>query len=233
MATTQTTNLNLYKPEVGGEEDDWGGMLNDNMQALDDWSATVALWANDLSDLANKQTARTNLGLGTAAVYNDSRYLVGANDLSEINTAARKTSARANIGANNAANLTEGKLPDARLSSNVLLQTSTTVTLNGAFGALQLELVKQGRVVTARTVSTNGFSHTSGSPVNAATAIPSSYRPASSIYTAVAAGSSYIMNAGMLSTGIFTVSYRNYSGTLTSRSNTDGTNIVLSWLAAS
>ena len=80
---TDTTYLGLGKPTVGADSDDWGGILNADLDQLD------ALWANlgnnafgtaaakavgffaqpanNLSDLPSATTARTNLGLGPLA----------------------------------------------------------------------------------------------------------------------------------------------------------------------
>lgn len=51
--------------------------------------------ANDLSDLTSASTARTNLGLGTAAVEADTKYAHRANDLSDL---ASASTARTNLG---------------------------------------------------------------------------------------------------------------------------------------
>lgn len=56
--------------------------------------------ASNLSDLANTTTARTNLGLGTAAVQADTRYNHRANNLSDVASAA---TARTNLGLGTAA----------------------------------------------------------------------------------------------------------------------------------
>lgn len=56
--------------------------------------------ASNLSDLNNATTARTNLGLGTAAVEADTRYAHRANDLSDLASAA---TARTNLGLGTAA----------------------------------------------------------------------------------------------------------------------------------
>ena len=51
--------------------------------------------SNNLSDLANVSTARTNLGLGTAAQQNTSAFLLTSNNLSDLGSA---TTARTNLG---------------------------------------------------------------------------------------------------------------------------------------
>lgn len=53
------------------------------------------LASNNLSDLASASTARTNLGLGTAAVQNNAFFLQSANNLSDLASAA---TARTNLG---------------------------------------------------------------------------------------------------------------------------------------
>ncbi len=56
--------------------------------------------AENLADLANVVTARSNLGLGTAAVENVSAFLQPANNLSDVSNAA---TARTNLGLGSAA----------------------------------------------------------------------------------------------------------------------------------
>lgn len=41
LAATQTTNVQLYKPTVGGDTDVWGERLNDNADTLEAW---LMLW---------------------------------------------------------------------------------------------------------------------------------------------------------------------------------------------
>lgn len=52
FAATQTTNVQLYKPTVGGDADVWGSRLNDNADTLESWlsvwdaQATIAVPTN-------------------------------------------------------------------------------------------------------------------------------------------------------------------------------------------
>jgi hypothetical protein len=62
--------------------------------------SSLLLKANNLSDLASASTARTNLGLGTAAVQANSFFLQSANNLSDLGSSS---TARTNLGLGTAA----------------------------------------------------------------------------------------------------------------------------------
>lgn len=70
MAVSYTLNYNWTKPQVGGSTDAWGGLLNTDLDDIDTTMKAVstvanaaAAKANNLSDLTNAGTARTNLGV--------------------------------------------------------------------------------------------------------------------------------------------------------------------------
>lgn len=73
-----------------------GGTLNTTAITFNQATASGALLAaNNLSDLSNAGTARTNLGLGTSATHPASDFLQASNNLSDLANAA---TARSNIG---------------------------------------------------------------------------------------------------------------------------------------
>lgn len=70
-----TPNYSWAYPTVNADADAWGTELNNmaiaidaSLKTVDDSVAAKLVKASNLSDLASASTARTNLGLGTAAV---------------------------------------------------------------------------------------------------------------------------------------------------------------------
>ncbi len=79
MADTTTTNYGYVKPEIGGSDNTWGGKIHTNWDQIDAdlkavsnvanaITAAALLIANNLSDLGDVPTARSNLGLGALAL---------------------------------------------------------------------------------------------------------------------------------------------------------------------
>jgi len=117
MTDATTTHYGWAYPTVNADADSWGATLNTAIIAIDAQTfanADAALQKSaNLSDLANAATARTNLGLGTAATEASGTFdaagaagaaqaasLEKASNLSDLANAA---TARANLGLGSAA----------------------------------------------------------------------------------------------------------------------------------
>ena len=166
MATTQTTELQLFKPEIGGEEDTWGQLLNTNMDEIDAHAASVnttlgmlgtaateadtkyAHRANNLSDLQSASSARTSLGLGTAATQADTKYNHRANNLSDV---ANQSTARGNLGLGTAAVQNDTRYNHR---SNNLSDVANAATARVNLGAHDAANLTTGVLLTQRVPTT-------------------------------------------------------------------------------
>lgn len=78
-------------------------------------NARYAQRSNNLSDLSSASTARTNLGLGTAATQNTGVFLQTANNLSDVTA----STARSNLGIGNVENKSSATIRGELTSGNV------------------------------------------------------------------------------------------------------------------
>lgn len=100
----------------------------------------------NLSDLASASTARTNLGLGSAALLASTAVAQTANNLSDIASAA---TARTNLGlatvasSGSASDLATGTLPAARLPAPQIQAVTSSATVTPTFSNDQVNITAQ------------------------------------------------------------------------------------------
>ena len=120
MADTNTTNLNLVKPEVGASTDSWGTKWNSNADAVDALfdAGPVLKVAKGGTGAATAAGARTNLGLGGLAVLN----AVGASEITDGSVGTAEIAAGA---------VTTAKIADAQVTTAKIASASVTTALIG------------------------------------------------------------------------------------------------------
>jgi hypothetical protein len=106
-----------------------GGTLGTTAISFNQSSASGALLSsNNLSDVGNAATARTNLGLGTSATHASGDFALTANNLSDLANAA---SARTNLGLGTSSTHAAG---DFMLSANNLADLASAATARTNLG---------------------------------------------------------------------------------------------------
>lgn len=181
MTDSTTTNYSWSYPTYGADADTWGTTLNTTIIAIDSQMKTNAdaavQVANNLSDVT-AATARTNLGLGTAAVKAESYFLVAGNNLSDVTAAT----ARTNLGLGTAAvkdtGTTTGSIPVLHgdgVENSILVWVSGEVAFPSiSYSSLLLNSNNLSDVSSASTARTNlGLGSIATKNITVSTSTPS------------------------------------------------------------
>lgn len=114
MADTNTTNLNLVKPEVGASSDSWGTKINSDLDTIDGLFDTgpVLKLTKGGTGASSAEQARINLGLGSLAT-------MSAINTGQINDGA-VTTAKIATGAVTTALIGDGQVTTAKVADNAV-----------------------------------------------------------------------------------------------------------------
>lgn len=170
-ATKQSTVAdNLYdaveaiEGELGINPSGVSATVVSRLDTLDTTVAAKLAKASNLSDLTSTTTARTNLGLGSAAVLASTAVAQTANNLSDL---ASASTARTNLGLGTSAvldvpssgNATSGQVvkgSDTRLAADVLSTVATSgssQTISAANGVVDITLTANCTLATSGTAA--------------------------------------------------------------------------------
>jgi uncharacterized protein YjbI with pentapeptide repeats len=168
MADTNTSNLNLTKPEVGASSDTWGTKWNSNADAIDALfgAGPALLVAKGGTGATTAANARTNLGLGTIATQNANAVAITGGTVSGITDlaiadggtgASDAAGARTNLGLGGlavlstvgASEITDGSVGTAELAD------SAVTTAKIADANITTAKIADANVTTAKIVDAN------------------------------------------------------------------------------
>ena len=130
MPDSTTAHYGWAYPTVNADANTWGTTLNNAIIAIDAQMFTnqgaAAQKSSNLSDLANAATARTNLGLGSAATQNTSAFDAAGAAASAQSASCQKSSNLADVASASSAR--------ANLGLGSIATTNITVSGSGPSG---------------------------------------------------------------------------------------------------
>lgn len=175
MATTYTPNYNLAQPEVGGEIDTWGGLLNADLLTLD----TTIKAVSDVANAALPKAGGTMLGaliiapasgsaelqLNTAAA--GSNHYIASRVASKVRWALNLGNTIAEGGGNAGSNFALERYDDAGtfIDAPMLIARSTGATTLSSLavtGAATVNALTSTTSVSAATLSLSGAASVGG-----------------------------------------------------------------------